>query len=57
MTLDWEEISNSDTIHAGLETFRAKVPGGWLIIASNKQGVGVTFMPDPGHEWDDNSLK
>jgi hypothetical protein len=28
---------------------RAKVPGGWLIVAG---GTGITFLPDPAHEWD-----
>jgi hypothetical protein len=27
---------------------RAKVPGGWLVAC----GAGVTFYPDPLHEWD-----
>jgi hypothetical protein len=57
MTIEWQELSNSDTMHAGMETFRAKVPGGWLVIATNKQGAGVTFYPDPDHTWDGNSLK
>jgi hypothetical protein len=32
---------------------RAKVPGGWLVVC----GSGVTFYPDPGHEWDGASVK
>jgi len=47
MTIEWQELSNSGSIHAGVETFRAKVPGGWLIMASSKMGVGVTFYPTP----------
>jgi hypothetical protein len=31
---------------------RAKVPGGWLVAC----GAGVTFYPDPRHEWDGASL-
>jgi hypothetical protein len=32
---------------------RAKVPGGWLVACD----TGVTFYPDPGHEWDGASLE
>jgi hypothetical protein len=34
---------------------RAKVRGGWLIAAGS--GAGLTFYPDPGHEWDGTSLE
>jgi hypothetical protein len=34
--------------HAGVNgTDRAKVPGGWLVSS----GSGLTFVPDPNHEW------
>ena len=32
---------------------RAKVTGGWLVAVT---GAGLTFYPDPGHEWDGTSL-
>ena len=37
-------------------TQRAKVPGGWLVRCTEKIsgegiGVGLTFYPDPNHEW------
>lgn len=44
---------------------RAKVPGGWLVTARpnsissserSKGGVGITFVPDPKHEWNGASL-
>ncbi|EMI55822.1 hypothetical protein RSSM_02746 [Rhodopirellula sallentina SM41] len=39
---------------------RAKIPGGWLMtIQTNDQtqrSVGITFVPDPKHEWDGKSL-
>jgi hypothetical protein len=47
--LRWEPVNSS---HAPL--LRAKVPGGWLIAAGS--GAGLTFYPDPGHEWDGTSL-
>ena len=32
---------------------RAKVPGGWLVAC----GTGITFYPDPSHEWDGTSAE
>jgi hypothetical protein len=31
--------------------FRAKVPGGWLVVTKSNSGGGVTFYPDPEHKW------
>lgn len=40
--------------------FRARVPGGWLVIFQHSKYMkpnaaegsgGVTFVPDPGHPW------
>jgi hypothetical protein len=43
-----------ERLDAGVYTVaRAKVPGGWLVAC----GTGVTFYPDPGHEWDGSSLE
>ena len=40
---------------------RAKVPGGWLVIASDlnhRDAVeGFTFYPDPEHKWDGGSTE
>jgi hypothetical protein len=35
---------------------RAKVPGGWLVIATSNSGGGLTFYPDPQHKWDGGSV-
>lgn len=36
---------------------RAKVPGGWLVTVSGGEGIsGITFYPDPRHEWDGSTL-
>ena len=47
--LQWEPVNSS---HVPLQ--RAKVMGGWLIASGS--GAGLTFYPDPGHEWDGTSL-
>jgi hypothetical protein len=37
--------------------YRAEVPGGWLVTVFGSQGLsGVTFYPDPRHEWDGGTL-
>lgn len=38
------------------DTFRAQVPGGWLVAVDADYGTGVTFFPDPNHEWDGSSM-
>lgn len=35
---------------------RAKVPGGWL-VRTILDGLAMTFVPDPGHQWDGSSLR
>ena len=32
---------------------RAKIPGGWLVAIRDE---GITFVPDPRHEWDGGSV-
>jgi hypothetical protein len=44
--LYWEEVENEGTRTPHF-LIRAKVPGGWLV----KTGSGLTFLPDPEHEW------
>lgn len=41
--LRWEQLRSNVQPAA-----RAKVPGGWLVTA----GAGLTFYPDPEHQWD-----
>lgn len=60
VTLVWEDIPvpQSDNLHVR----RAKVPGGWLVIAYNgndprdQYAPSITFYPDPNHQWDGGSL-
>jgi len=35
---------------------RAKIPGGWLVLSENGFSGGITFVPDPNHEWNGESL-
>ena len=51
--LIWEELNSkrAGIIKGGWNVFRTKVPGGWLVLASNV-AITVTFYPDPEHKWD-----
>ena len=53
--IKWEKLGREQS----LETFRSKVPGGWLITVRTGAGagVGVSFMADPDHSWDGCSLE
>jgi hypothetical protein len=46
--LVWEMIE-AEPSYRQIE--RAKVPGGWLVRMSVGDGGGITFVPDPKHEW------
>lgn len=60
--MNWEKLKH--TPHYG-NVYRARVPGGWLVLADtwarhegsggerhyDSTGVGITFYPDPHHEW------
>ncbi len=45
--LHWEDLKSDVRMR------RAKLPGGWLVSAA---GLGLTFYPDPLHQWDGTSL-
>jgi hypothetical protein len=50
--MKWEELKSR------LTTYRAKVPGGWLVFVGEKgQPGGLTFYPDPTHAWDGRTLE
>jgi hypothetical protein len=46
-----------DVDGTSLRLNRAKVPGGWLVVAISNSGGGFTFYSDPQHKWDGNSLE
>ena len=51
----WEQLQSSGGL---LAVLRAKVPGGWLVYASNgyHHHGGITFYPDPEHQWTGETL-
>jgi hypothetical protein len=65
--LAWERIAETfdgESAAQTLHTYRAKVPGGWLIAvwadargtrgkkkSTEDWGGGVAFVPDPLHAW------
>ncbi|MBF9000558.1 hypothetical protein [Vibrio nitrifigilis] len=55
--LVWEELKNKG---GPRYSYRTKIPGGWLIATceadSDGIGSGVTFIPDPDHQWNGNSI-
>jgi hypothetical protein len=54
-SLDFERLDRRG--HSGLPLLsRAKIPGGWLVVAIGAVPGGVTFVPDPEHRWDGGSL-
>ncbi|HEX6369078.1 MAG TPA: hypothetical protein VF006_09095 [Longimicrobium sp.] len=39
-----------------VETYRARVPGGWFVRIVFYSSGALTFYPDPDHRWDGSSL-
>ena len=55
-TIEWQPIKNVNSAISKF-TYRAKIPGGWLVTtAHGNSAMGATFVPDPNHEWDGNSI-
>jgi len=54
----WERLSGNP--QWGMTYSRSKIQGGWLVenlySSSNGIGAGLTFVLDPEHKWDGNSL-
>lgn len=65
MGIEWEYLGK-EALPPGtvfpktIETWRAKVPDGWLILTTMPTSDGIvqstTFYPDPQHEWDGGTL-
>jgi len=52
--IDWEQLESTK----GLTVLRVRVPGGWLVYASNSyhHHGGMAFYPDPDHRWQGGTL-
>ena len=48
--IKWEEIGREGLVPRWV--YRAKVPGGWLVAVELSKGGGITFVPDPDHDWE-----
>ena len=57
--LVWQELNSSKAeggiFALGWNVHRTKVPGGWLVVVIHNTS-GLTFVPDPQHQWDGGSL-
>ena len=50
--LVWEKIDDMGTRYSTKTTYRAKVPGGWLVQTDiHNEAGGLTFVRDPNHSW------
>jgi len=57
--LDWKPVGHlPNQVVPAIR--RTKIPGGWLVLVSPQSSAltdsGITFVPDPEHKWDGNSL-
>jgi len=50
----WEDVKSEGC--SKLSIFRAKVPSGWLVLVHQADVEGLTFYPDPKHEWNASSM-
>jgi hypothetical protein len=50
--IKWEQLKHDESG----KIYRAKVPGGWLILFGRSMEGMITFYPDPEHAWDGSSL-
>ncbi len=53
MALQWEAVTTEPSKYTLVQ--RAKVHGGWLVLAAYGNNSGLTFYPDPEHVWDGSS--
>lgn len=55
--IKWEKLTSASLgfNKKSLDTYRSKIPGGWLVICSWGD-QSLTFVPDPEHKWDGKSI-
>jgi hypothetical protein len=53
--MQWRDVRSTGGL---LAVYRAKVPGGWLVYVGNgyHHHGGVTYYPDPNHEWNGGTM-
>jgi len=56
--LDLEELNCAyPEIFSGVELmYRAKIPGGWIVLIKGDDATPGFFVPDPDHIWNGGSL-
>jgi hypothetical protein len=50
-TFVWEKLNSGS-----LSTWRAKLPGGWLVAIGEGATRGIAFYSDASHTWDGRTL-
>ena len=65
MGIEWEYLGQQslppgEVFPQKVETWRANVPGGWLVLVILKNNTdnsqSTTFYPDPQHQWEGSTL-
>ena len=66
MNIEWEFLGKQHLPPGGVipwsvQTWRARVPGGWLVLvikdgSNQANSISTTFYPDPTHSWDGGTL-
>jgi hypothetical protein len=66
MNIEWEFLGKQHLPPGGVipwsvQTWRARVPGGWLVLvikdgSNQANSISTTFYPDPTHGWDGGIL-
>ena len=55
VTLEWKQAEMEHVRERGSNLrgsfLRCEVPGGWLVMWTAQGAGGLTFVPDPKHEW------
>lgn len=54
--LSFDLVPNrTNTSDARFAIFRARIPGGWLLVL--RPNDSLTFVPDPHHAWDGSATE
>ena len=47
----WDQVLEEGEQEPYGDLYRARVLGGWLAKIEGESAHGITFIPDPNHEW------